>query len=95
MAKVITLCGTYHFPTNEDRENFAKNIGLSSQFDFITFRYEPGELPYVIEYFDINHGEAYGELSWGNAVQNFDKSLSLPSDINYDSIDDMRLGTWI
>lgn len=68
MAKVITLCGTYHFRTDEDRENFAKNISLSSQFDFITFRYIPGELPYVIEYFDVNHGETYGELSWGNAV---------------------------
>ena len=72
MAKVITLCGTYHFPNKEDRENFAKNIGFSSQFDFITFRYIPGhELPNVVEYFDINHGETYGEPEedWKTSIQ--------------------------
>ena len=99
MAKVITHCSTFRFPTYQERELFARDT-FSSQYNFIAFRYDhnnPDE-PYVIEYFDINNGETYGEndseceLTWGNAIQNLDKNLSLPLDTNYDLTDDMSLG---
>ena len=72
MAKVITHCSTFHFSTYQERELFARD-SFSSQYNFIAFRYDhnnPDE-PYVLEYFDINNGETYGEPEedWKTSMQ--------------------------
>ena len=63
MAKVITSCLTLNFNTYKEREDFARDPLFSSQFDFITFKFDDtAKDPFIIEYYDINHDETYGEL---------------------------------
>ena len=96
MAKVITHCSTFRFPTYQERELFARDT-FSSQYNFIAFRYDhnnPDE-PYVIEYFDINNGETYGEndpeyeFTWGNTTEDLERKTHILSDAECLAIEGM------